>query len=298
MTCQSITFIISPFHVGQYQHRVGNGPERILQWNLIPQIEELGVSTHLSEISPVDDFEGEIGRSFEILRRTSRLVSEAKAANSFPIVLSGNCMATVGVICGLGVRDLGVVYFDAHDDMDTPSTNDNGYLDAMGLTMLAEQSFHKLWKTVPGSDAVTNFKFDKFIYCGLRASEQVQELEKLGCDVIRGDAEAKVDFAERLTTSIQSLKEIPTAIHLDLDVLDESVGKVNGYETPGGLMPDELIECLGLVARQTKSTSLTVCSFNPNLGSGHKIARIAVEGIVKFVQGLIDKGTLDRTGEQ
>lgn len=289
MSYKSITLIISPYHVGQYQHRVGNGPERILQWNLLPQLEALGLKVHLSEIPPVNDFEGEIGRSFEILRRTSILVSQAKAANSFPIILSGNCMATVGVACGLGIKQLGFVYFDAHDDMETPSTNENGYLDAMGLTMLGGQSFHKLYSTIPGADVMAGYKFDKFLYCGLRATEQSQELQDLGCEIIHGSTIEKVDFASRLHRSLGRLQGVPTAVHLDLDVLDESVGKVNGYESAGGLLPDELIECLELVVRQVEVTSLTVCSLDPNLGSGHKIARIAVRGIVKFAQGLLER---------
>ena len=39
----------------------------------------------------------------------------------------------------------------------------------------------------------------------------------------------------------------PAIIHLDLDVLDDSVRKVNGYESPDGLLEHELIYCLGLV---------------------------------------------------
>lgn len=42
-------------------------------------------------------------------------------------------MASVGAACGLNIKDLGFIYFDAHDDLDSPDMNENGYFDAMGV---------------------------------------------------------------------------------------------------------------------------------------------------------------------
>jgi arginase len=94
------------------------------------------VIVHFLELSSVDDFEGEISRSFELLRRMSKAVTSVCAVHYFPLVLSGNCTASAGVTCGLGFKDIGWTYFDAHDDMGAPSMNTNGYLDAMSLLML------------------------------------------------------------------------------------------------------------------------------------------------------------------
>jgi hypothetical protein len=71
------------------------------------------MTVHTHSLPPVDAFEGGIGRSFELLRRTSTAVSDACAAHSFPLILSGNSMASAGVACGLDVEDLGLIYFDA-----------------------------------------------------------------------------------------------------------------------------------------------------------------------------------------
>ncbi|KAJ4332343.1 hypothetical protein N0V87_008451 [Didymella glomerata] len=150
MPASSITIIFSPYHVGLRDNRVGDGPNRILKLGLIEQMEKLGVKVLVDEIQPVDDFECEIGRSFEVLRRTSVAVSRARANTSFPFVLSGNCVASVGAACGLGIKDLKFIYFDAHDDMDTLSTNENEYFDAMGLSMLAGRSRDWHTQQIPG----------------------------------------------------------------------------------------------------------------------------------------------------
>lgn len=131
-----------PSHLplGLRDHRVGNSPHRICKLGIIKKLEGLNIDIHIEELEAIDEFEGEIGRSFELLRRTSTAVSKTCAQNSFPLILSGNCMATVGVAAGLGLEDLSFVYFDTHDDLETPSTNTNGYFDAMGMSMLKGES--------------------------------------------------------------------------------------------------------------------------------------------------------------
>jgi arginase len=161
---------------------------------IIEQLQSLGVKVTLTEIAPVDDFEGEIGRSFEHFRRLSKAVQEARAANTFPLVFSGNCNATVGIAAGLqGITDLGAVYFDAHDDMDTPDTHINGYFDAMGVAMIGGQSWQRLMATVLGHEARG---LDQFVYVGLRDVDEVQRQNgaKSGAGVVWGDVSAKVDF--------------------------------------------------------------------------------------------------------
>ena len=291
MPATSITCIFSPYHVGLRDHRVGDGPNRIRDMGVVRQLETLGVEVHWHEIPPVDDFEGEIGRSFEVLRRTSEAVSRAVAKQSFPLVLSGNCMASAGIACGLGIDNLGFIYFDAHDDMETPAWNTNGYLDAMGLSMLAGKSWEKLAKTIPGYKP---FRYGKFLYCGLRdiCDESRQTVAESGADVIWGDANVKVDFASRLQDQLKTKDYSPALVHLDLDVLDEKVGKVNGFESAGGLTEADLVDSFALVPLQSAPTSLTVCSFNPNLGDGDKIAMIGVRAIVAFMKSLLESGAL------
>jgi arginase len=295
-TCaQSITIIFCPYHVGARDHRVGNGPHRIRQMGVIEQLQSLGVKVTLNEISPVDEFEGEIGRSFEIFRRISKAVSEARATNTFPLVLSGNCNATVGIAAGLrDITNLGAVYFDAHDDMDTPDTHINGYFDAMGVAMIAGQTWHRLVATVPGHKPR---KLDRFVYVGLRDIDEVQRqnVAKSGAEVIWGDASTRVDFCGELDRVLTRKSLKSAMVHLDLDVLDETLGKVNGYESAGGLSESDLNACMTLVPEKVTPVSLVVCSFDPNLGSGDKIATVAVKAICTFVRSLIENKLLSKT---
>ncbi|PVH71476.1 Arginase/deacetylase [Cadophora sp. DSE1049] len=291
MLATTVTIIFSPYHVGIKDHRVGDGPNRILEHGVIRELESLNVKVQMKEIEPVDGFEGEIGRSFEILRRISTAVTTARNSASFPLILSGNCMATAGVAAGVGIQDPGFIYFDAHDDLETPSINTNGYLDAMGMSMASGRSWHALTKTIPGHVPIT---WDKYLYVGLRdvGDGQRKLVQESEIDVIWGNSDQKVDYLKELETKLAKKVYGPAIVHLDLDVLDESLGKVNGYESPGGLLEHELVDCLGLVPTKAAPVSLTVCSFDPNLGDGDKIAKIGVRAIVAFVKSLVESGTL------
>ncbi|OJJ32627.1 hypothetical protein ASPWEDRAFT_42645 [Aspergillus wentii DTO 134E9] len=287
----TIAIIFSPYHVGLRDHRVGNGPHRIRSLGIVKELEALGLTVNIHEIKPVDDFEGEIGRSFEILRRTSTAVSDAVANNSFPLILSGNCMASVGVACGLKIKDLGFIYFDAHDDLDSPDVNENGYFDGMGLSMLRGESWKTLMKTVPGFEP---FDYNRFIYCGLRDQSDVQRRRVIdaGMQSIWGETSRKVDFAAELNAQLGEKSYSPALVHLDLDVLDDSYGKVNDYPSPGGMLEDDLIACMDLVPKKSVPKSLTVCSFDPNAGDGDRIAGIGIRAIITFVKSLVESGVL------
>ncbi|KAL3491045.1 arginase [Aspergillus germanicus] len=291
MPAQDITIIFSPYHVGLRDHRVGNGPHRIRSTGLVQKLERLGVSVNFIEIEPVDDFEGEIGRSFEVMRRISTAVKDTVSKNSFPLILSGNCMASAAVACGLQERDLAFIYFDAHDDLDSPDVNENGYFDAMGLSMLRGESWKTLMKTVPGFKPL---HYNRFLYCGLRDQSdfQRQRVIDAGMHSIWGSTENKVDFAAELKTQLERKNYSPALVHLDLDVLDDSYGKVNDYPSPGGMFEPDLIACMELVPQLAVPKSLTVCSFDPDAGDGDKIAAIAVRAITTFVESLLKSGAL------
>ncbi|CAG7930124.1 unnamed protein product [Penicillium olsonii] len=292
MPCTSITIIVAPYHVGLLDHRVGGGPLRILSHGLADKLEQFAPVSFVN-IAPVDTFEGEIGRTFEVIRRISTAVSQACANGSFPLVLSGNCYASAAVGAGLSdtVSDLNMLWLDAHDDLDTPSTNENGYLDAMAASMLTGSSWHAMMRTVPGHKPMD---VKRVVYCGLRDVSESQKLvvENSGADVVWGDTSQAVDFTSALGDILDRRSLGSTHVHLDLDVLDASLGRVNGFPSPGGFLPKDLAGLMTMIPTKVDPTSLVVCSFDPRLEGGDTVARLAVKGICTFIKGLKDRQIL------
>lgn len=96
-----VDIIVAPFPCGTRHGRVGNGPGGLLEAGLIESLQAAGADTQLVSVPSVDAFDGEIGRSFEMMRRVATTVSTAVRASRFPLVLAGNCDASVGTFAGL-----------------------------------------------------------------------------------------------------------------------------------------------------------------------------------------------------
>ena len=290
----TISLIIAPYHVGILDHRVGAGPKRILHNDLVPRLLALGnnIAVKVQTIDAVDDFEGEIGRSFEIIRRISHAVSRAVADDSFPIVLAGNCNAEVGVAAGLNSRDPSksppeIIWFDAHSDYDTPDEAVSGYFDGMGVSMLSGESWKALMATVPGHRPLG---MENFVFVGVRdlSDGQRRKLEGSEARVVYGGVAegSRRDFPGDLASVLGDGKDVKCSVHVDLDCLDTEIGMANEYAASGGMSEEDLRECLEIVGRRRVPVSLTVASFNPGLDGGDRIADVAVEAIVQFVRSV------------
>jgi arginase len=295
---RSVTVIFSPYHVGIRDEAVGAGPGHLRNSGLVSAIRKLGATVHEVEIDPVKDQEGDIGRSFEIYRRTSKLVTAARDADSFPIIISGNCGASVGAFAGLtgsaGLKeeDVGCLWFDAHDDYNVPDTVLSGYFDSMPIAIMAGECWKTLLPTIPGYKPL-NLK--RLIHCGLRDLSDIERtrVNGSGHPVVWGSTERKVDFPNELGKALENRPQGPDLIHIDLDVLDSTIGQVNKFEpAPGGLSEDDLINCLTMLPAKTTPVSLTIASFDPSFDKEGRIAGIATRGVSSFIKSLMENGLL------
>ncbi len=82
-----------------------------------------------------------LGKVVEIVADTARRVAEAAGAGETTLVLGGDCTVGIGTVAGhveSGER-VGLVYFDAHADLNVPGSVLPGALDWMGMAhMLGE----------------------------------------------------------------------------------------------------------------------------------------------------------------
>ena len=289
---KSLDLITAPYHTGIHNHRVGAGPSRILASGLQDRLNSLGYTSTLKEIDPVDDFEGEIGRSFEVIRRIASCVSDAAKRGSFPIILAGNCNMEIAVAAGMNsssiTQDPELVWFDAHSDLDSPDEATSGYFDGMGVSMLMGESWKALMATVPGHQPIP---LDRVLFCGVRdlSGGQRTKLEKSVARVVYGSTTERVDFAGRLGEHLDRTSGSSCLVHVDLDCLDTSVGLANEYAAPGGLNANDLLECFDVVLAKRRPIALTVASFNPNLEGGDRIADVAVDAIIHFMSKIMER---------
>ena len=109
--------------------------------------DELGVES--VTVEPDELSWNEAGASMDVVRALAAAVREVVASGDFPLVVAGVCSSCLGVVAGLGSpAGLGVAWFDAHGDFNTPETSPTGFFDGMPLAMLTGSGWEALCASV------------------------------------------------------------------------------------------------------------------------------------------------------
>jgi len=234
--------LVVPYDSGFRGLRMGAGPERLLDSGVLDGLRAARVDVNVEtfEASP-DRLRGEIGSAIEIGQWLASRVTAARRDGAFALVLAGNCMTAVGTLAGLQARSRrvpGVCWFDAHADFNTPETTDSGFLDGMALATLTGRCWKKLVKHVPDFRPIPD---EQVLLFGVRNAEWLErkalEASEIHWMKAHGDAPLAT---EELGTLRDRFGEV--YLHIDLDVLDESEGKVNSYSSKGGLTGKRLVQ--------------------------------------------------------
>jgi arginase len=132
---------------------MGRGPGRLIDGGAVERLRQGGHDVEVAFAEPASRFTTEIGTAFELQRSVAAYVGRARAANAFPLILSGNCnTAAIGALAGLGASRPSLVWFDGHADFCTPETAAMGFLDgttsrpAKATTCAAPGSFTSPWR--------------------------------------------------------------------------------------------------------------------------------------------------------
>jgi arginase family enzyme len=151
-----------------------------------------------------------------------RDIADAVGGSDRPLLLSGDCLAALGMVTGLQRRysDLTVVWLDAHGDFNTPATTGSGFLGGMCLAAACGRWDSGFGAGLDPRRVVMSDGRD------LDPAER-EELDRAGVPVVPPAGVADAVRGQRVF------------LHLDFDILDPSVMPA-GVPAPGGLSADEL----------------------------------------------------------
>ena len=211
--------------------------------------------------------------------RVARLVALALEQDALPLVLGGDHSVALGTLGGLSrARGTGgVLWIDAHSDLNTPDSTPSGNVHGMPLAAvigLADSRFDSEHWTLP---AVTP---DRVALVGLRSIDprEADRIRELG---IKAYTMSDVDRLGMERCIRESLTHIagPGFVHvsLDMDALDPEVAPGVGTPVRGGLSYREAHLALELVAESGLVGSFEVVEVNPILDRENATASLAVE---------------------
>ncbi len=239
---------------------MGAGPEHLLRAGLDRRLRDAGYRTQVHIVEPpADAWRAEIGTAFALACAVASVAGTAVRAGAFPLVLSGNCgPAALGCIGGLGSTPA-VLWFDAHGDFNTPETAVGGFLDGMSLATLTGRCWTQLAAGIPGFAPVPE---SAVALLGARDLDPL-EAEALGASQIRRVTVG--DMRGGLPAALTALSAGRTTayLHLDLDVLDPSEGRVNPYAAPDGLRRADLEWAIATIGRTVPVRAASLTALDP-----------------------------------
>ena len=278
-----VHLLLVPYDSAHRGRRMGAGPE-CLAPALAERLERAGhaVTREVVEI-PERVWPAEVGGAFALARRLAELARAARADGAFPVVLSGNCMATLGVVGALGAGAR-VAWFDAHGDFNTPETTTGGFLDGMALATLVGRCWTVIARTVPGFVPVAERDVRLL---GARDLDPLEE-EALRDSGVRMVPAAEVGERAAAALAERAAREgvRQLHVHLDLDVLDPAEGRANALAVPGGGSLDALGALLGALAARAPVAALTLSAYDPACDADGRVARAATTAAATLAAAL------------
>lgn len=267
-----IQLLLVPYDTARRGWRCGAGPEHLVQAGLPAHLQACG--HHIAGMQVIEDDStqapAEIRTAFELMRRLATAVRTARDAGHFPVVLSGNCNAAVGVLSGLTPAARSIFWFDAHGESNTPDTTATGFLDGMGLSTALGWCWRAVAGSVPGFRPVSP---EATFLLGTRDLDPLEAALLAESTVTCVPVTQVPDQVADLLAAAR-LPEGPGYLHLDLDVLDpDAVGRANTHPVPGGLTLTQLTAAIGAIRTRAHLGAATIASYAPEYDRDHAVCR-------------------------
>src|SRR5688572_11528008 len=221
-----LTLIQVPYDSGHYGVRMGRGPIHLLEQGLVAALEKEGHEVDVAQVR-LDGFLTEVTSAPALYSSVGAEVAAARWEGKLPVVLSGNCnAAAVGSLAAIGLA--GVVWMDAHGDLNTPETSPSGFFDGMAISVAMGTAWPTLTAKLPGFHPLDP---RNVVHVGARDFDppELEVIEsagiaRLGVKDLDGLDAALADLATRVDQAY---------VHMDLDVLDPTELRANVYAMPG-----------------------------------------------------------------
>ena len=274
--------------LGAGRRGVDMGPSAIRYAGLDARLEQLGhecidrgnVEAAVAEATAAGDPQARfLPQIKETCGRVAELVALSAGGGEVPLVLGGDHSVALGSLAGLARvhGPGGVLWLDAHGDLNSPETSPTGNVHGMVLAAALGLAGRRFREDGWGLPAVAE---GRVALVGVRSLDEgerellrdfdgriftMSEVDRMGVEPVIEEALAHVADAGFVHVS------------LDMDVVDPDVAPGVGTPVRGGLYYREAHLALELVAESGLLSSLDVVEVNPILDRENDTGRLAVE---------------------
>jgi len=205
----------------------------------------------------------------EVNNNLAELVYDTLRGGAFPLVIGGDHSLGLGSASGVGkcFDDFGIIWLDAHGDINTNETSPSGNIHGMPLSALMGMGSEELVNIyAPGNKVHPENVF----LVGTRSLDE-GELELINrehlsvypMEVIRREGMAFV--ADDIRRKLKARKIRNVHFSIDVDSIDPTYAPGTGTQVPEGLTPDEFKDFVDRILATNLIKSMDLVELNPEL---------------------------------
>jgi len=295
-TTTDVTLIGIPLDLGAESLGVDIGPTAFRKRKIVEKLEHSGLTVHdQGDIECTDRAQLELGDPLkpyaaEIVRineQAANQVEEAIKAGSRPIIIGGDHSINLGAFSGAaaavgGKSELGLIYLDAHGDMNTPDVSISHNIHGMHVAALMGFGGDELIN-VHGEGA----KLDKnnLLHVGGSDFDQAEidlvKRENLTCftifDFLKDGLAPLIAMIEDLNTRVPNVW-----VSLDLDCIDVTYAPGVGIPSRGGFTYREIAAITEYIGKHCNVVGIDVVEYNPVNDDEGKTGDLGIELAAKL----------------
>jgi len=215
-----------------------------------------------------------------------REVAAAVGRGRFPLVLGGDHSLAIGTIAGMlrHKRSLGVIWFDAHADLNRADTSPSGNIHGMSLAISLGLG-HPLLASIGGESSKVDPS--KVVLVGARSIDPGERelIRELGIKVFSMHDIDRLGMTRVMEEAISLASNGTDGVHLSLDMDGLDPEEAPGVGTPviGGMTYREGHLAMELLSEAGCVVSADVVEVNPILDHMNKTAKVAVELVASLL---------------
>ena len=288
-----VNLIGFPMDLGADRRGVDMGPSALRIANLKGKLEQLGYKVLDSGDIFIQNMERQrianpkLKYVNEILRTSKILAGKIEKVlekDQFPLCLGGDHSMALGTIAGISSfcrkhrMKLGIIWIDAHADMNTDDSSPSGNIHGMPMAAAVGLGNEKLVSFYGFSPKV---KAENCALIGVRSIDPQERvnIKKVGLPVFTMSDIDKLGIHRIISRVLKQFREQVDHIHVsfDLDSVEPDLAPGVGTPVSGGLSYREAHLLMESIAECGCMSSLEVSEVNPILDRKNKSAEFAVD---------------------
>lgn len=285
---RQITVIGVPMDLGADRRGVDMGPSAIRYANLRGKLQQIGF-----EVEDIGNLQVPTPETYEIgdtklkyLREIVRVneelaqtVTSVMEKGRFPLVLGGDHSIAIGTIAGVSrlQKRTGVIWFDAHGDLNTAETSPSGNIHGMPLAASLGWGHPDLTNCAGDGPKISP---EHVALIGVRSLDEGEKraIQENGIHVFTMHEIDRMGMAKVVEEALNIVTNGTDGVHLSLDLDGIDPNEAPGVGTPvaGGVTYRESHLALEIISQADVLTSAEFVEVNPILDVENKTAKVAV----------------------